>query len=189
MSELDLMLQKNMWSLDKKTLRQFVNLSHKSNSSLNTKQFRTDKHISIPLRSSLNEEVFYEVLVTKPKGDVYINICYMKHDEKDSPMERAACIYHNDVVLRWGGWITELLYMLPEMMGGLFKKYGDFCMCKLVDEGIIDEYESSTADRKFKEAENLILKEVYAKFGQEVAEEVYGQDNSGRPLRAVRTGE
>lgn len=183
--ELSEFLHKNKWCLEKSILALFVHDASKQGNAnragysrpiLDDLGNKVDEDIitifSLPLRSSMSDIIFYEIVVVEEynRTDVFIN---MWIDGKDS---KYVVVYHNNRIIRWGAWAVELMDTLP---------------------GLIARLASISADAKIKNATAAIhgagtLTGEFSRMEMELAlnwehepidtDAIYAQDKSGSTL-------
>lgn len=74
----------------------------------------------LPLRSSISDKVFYEILRVRRRDSTDIFILEWNEDKS-----KYACVYKNDRIVRWGAWAVELLRTLPALTANLCRHAAD----------------------------------------------------------------
>ena len=168
---------RNKWCLRKEALLRLLDDGLRTGE-FEEKQVKVEKEgaesfiflTSLPLRSSISEKIFYEILKVRDsvgRTDVFINIW---NDEN-----KYACVYENDRVVRWGAWAVELMQTLPTLMAGLSRQTAD----ELVQSAVASMHGDSQNDG-FSVAEMELALNWEEENGN--TDNIYSKDRSGMLL-------
>lgn len=170
---------KNKWCLRKEALLRLLDDGLRTGEfeekQVNVEKDGTESTIfltSLPLRSSISDRVFYEILRVRNKGRVDVFINMWSEDKK------YACVYENDRIVRWGAWAIELMQTLPTLMAGLSRQTAD----ELVKDAVASMHGDSEGDG-FSVAEMELALNWEDEHGS--TDNIYSVDRSGMLLDSL----
>lgn len=177
-------LKDNKWCLKQEVLEQLVLDADKNTESVQKTVFQkpglselrsepiTVAAFGLPLRSSVSNLIFYEIVLTRSVLGSHVYITALKESKENSRV----CVYSNGRIIRWGTWVVELMQTLPSIITQMAKNSVD----PEALEATTALHGEDTVLGKFSEIEM----ELALNWTDEnsTTDDVYEKDRSGIPL-------